>query len=90
MNGHKYSYVPSLLKPPSISLIIQPPLRCQRALNLGALGLRSNSYYFVLHVVMYMFQCCSLKLSHPLLPHYVQNSVLYVILTLLRACITSS
>ena len=42
------------------------PLGCPRALTLGSLHLTSYSHWLsVLHMVMYMFQCYSLKLSHP-------------------------
>ena len=62
---HKYTCVPpivNLLQPPSPPI----PLGCSQALALGALlhalSLRWSS---ILHMVMYMFQCYSLKSSHP-------------------------
>ena len=45
------------------------PLGCHTAPALSALHHASNSHWLcILHMVMYMFQCCSLKWSHPLLP----------------------
>ena len=45
------------------------PLGCHRALDLGSLQHTANSYWLsILHLVMYMFQCSSLKSSHILLP----------------------
>ena len=45
------------------------PPRCHRALALGALHHTLNSHWFsIFHMVIYMFQCYSLKSSHPLLP----------------------
>ena len=42
------------------------PLDCPRALSLGALLHALNLYWpSILHRVMYMFQCYSLKSSHP-------------------------
>ena len=44
------------------------PLDYHRALALGALCHTSNLHWLsILHMVMYMFQCFSLKSSHPLL-----------------------
>ena len=51
---------PSLLPPHPI------PLGCPRAPALSAL-LQASNWSSVLHMVMYMFQCYSLKSSHPLL-----------------------
>ena len=56
-------------------LVSLPPLHpippgCHRAPALGALALphTSNSHWLsILHMVTYMFQCCSLKSSHRLL-----------------------
>ena len=47
------------------------PLGCPTALALSALLHASNLHWsFILHMVVYMFQCYSLKSSHPgLLPH---------------------
>ena len=63
----RYACVPSVLKPlppPSTSY----PSRLFRAPALGALLHASNSHWLsILHMVMYMFQCYSLKSSHPLL-----------------------
>ena len=42
---------------------------CHRAPALGALHHTSNSHWLsILDMVMYIFQCYSLKSSHPLLP----------------------
>ena len=55
------------------------PLGYHRALALGFLCHTSNAHLLpILHMVMCMFQCYSLKSSHPLLLHCVQKSVLYV------------
>ena len=64
----RYTCVPSILNLPS-HLPPQPiPPGCQRALALGALYHTSNSHWLsVLHMVIYMFQCYSLKSSYPLL-----------------------
>jgi len=44
------------------------PLGCPRALALGALFHTSNLHWpSVLHMIVYMFQCYSLKSSHPCL-----------------------
>ena len=57
-----YPEAPSHLPPQTI------PLGCPRAPALGALLHASNLHWAsILHTVMYMFQCYSLKLSHPLL-----------------------
>jgi len=47
------------------------PLGCPRALAVSALLHASNLHWSsILHMVIYMFQCYSLKSSHPrLLPH---------------------
>ena len=45
------------------------PLGCHRAPGLRSLRRRANSHWLsILHMVMYMFPCCSLNSSHPLLP----------------------
>ena len=57
------SQTPSHLPPHPI------PLGCQKTLVWCALHYTSNSHWLcILHTVMYMFQCYSLKSSHPLLP----------------------
>ena len=68
--GHKRTCVPSLPNPPANNPTHLPPHAippgCQsthRAWSLGA-----NSHWLsVLHMVTYIFQCYSLKSSHPLL-----------------------
>ena len=66
--GHRYTCVHPHLKPHSLPTPI--PLGCLRAPVLGVLLHASNLHWSsILHTVMYMFQCYSLKLSHPgLLP----------------------
>ena len=53
--------------PPALDIPPQPtPVGCHKALTLGSLHLTSYSHWLsVLHMVMYVFQCYSLKLSHP-------------------------
>ena len=65
--GHRYTCIPSVLNPfPPPSHPIPPG--CPRALALGAPHHTSNLQWLsILHMVMYMFQCYSPKLSHPLL-----------------------
>ena len=62
---------PPILKPPPTSLPYPIPLGCPRAPALSALLHSSNLYWSsILHMVIYMFQCCSFTSSHPcLLPH---------------------
>ena len=56
------SWTPSNLPPQPL------PLGCHKAPALGALLHVSNLHWSsILHMVMYMFQCCSLRSSHPLL-----------------------
>ena len=39
----------------------------------------TNSHWLsILHMVIYMFPCCSLNSSHPLFPHCVHTSAVYV------------
>ena len=65
--GH--TWIPSLLK---LFLVLPPhPIApgCHRAPSLGSLHHTSKSHWlYVLHMAIYMFQCCSLKSSHPLQP----------------------
>ena len=72
-----HSEPPSHLPPHPISL------DCPRAPVLSALLHTSNlNWSSILHMVIYMFQCCSLKSSHPrLLPH-TQKPVLYICVSL--------
>ena len=59
------------------------PLGCPRAPVLGALLHASNLHWpFNLHMVIYMLQCYFLKSPHPHLLPLVQNSVLYVCVSL--------
>ena len=67
------------LKSPSHLFHHPIPLGYHRALALGSLCHTSNSHLLpILHMVIYIFQCYSLKSSHPLLLHCVQKSVIYV------------
>ena len=60
--------VPCILNSPSHLPLYPAPLGCHRALALGALCHTANVHWLsILHMVMYMFQCCSLRSSHPLL-----------------------
>ena len=63
-SSHRYTCVSPILNPPPHPI----PLDCPRALALGTLLHASNSHWLsILHAVMYMFQCCSLKSCYPLL-----------------------
>ena len=64
------------------------PLGCPRAQALGTLLHGSNLHWSsVLHTVMYMFQCYSLKTSHPcLLPLSPTVCSLYLCLLCCPAC----
>ena len=69
---------PYILNPyPSLSPHLIPP-GYHRTLALGALLHTSNSHWSsILHMVVCMFPCCSLKSSHLLLLHWVWKSVLF-------------
>ena len=75
---HRYTCVPhpephSHLPPHRI------PLGCCSAPALSALFHAPNlDWSSISHLVIYMFQCCSLILSHPLLLHRIQKCVLYI------------
>ena len=61
------------MSPPSRTSLPPPTLShpggCHRALALGSLRHRADSHWLcILHMVMYMSQCYSLKSSHPILP----------------------
>ena len=64
------------------------PLGCPRAPALSALLHASNLYWSsILHTVIYMFQCYSLKSSHPrLLPHSPKVCSLHLCLFCCPAC----
>ena len=68
------SGTPSLLPPHPV------PLGCSRALALSVLLHASNlDWSSVLHIVIYMFRCYSLKSSYPRLPPHSQKlSILYI------------
>ena len=67
---------------PHTSLPIPSPLGCARAPALGALFHASNlDWSSISHMVIYMFQCYSLKSSHPhLLPQSPKVCSLYLCL----------
>ena len=74
---------------PSSHLPLHPiPLGCPRALALGPLLHEWNLHCSsVLHMVMYMFQCYSLKLPHPcLLPLSPKVCSLHLCLLCCPAC----
>ena len=77
------SYHPELHLPP-----YPIPLGCPQAPALSALIHASNLHWSsILHVVMYMFQCYSLKLSHPrLLPLSPNVCSLHLCLFCCPAC----
>ena len=65
--SHRHTCVPSVLNLPSASFPI-PSFQVVRVPALDALHHTSNSHWSsILHMLMYMFQCYSLNLSHPLL-----------------------
>ena len=67
------------------------PLSCPRAPALSALLHALNVHWLsVLHMVIYMFQCYSLKLSHPSFLYIVQKSVLYICVSFAALHIGSS
>ena len=64
--SHRHTCVPSVLNLPSASFPI-PSFQVVRVPALDALHHTSNSHWSsILHMLMYMFQCYSLKSSHPL------------------------
>ena len=63
------------------------PLGCPRAPDLGALLHALKLYWsFILHVVMYLLQWCSLKPSHPCLLLLSPKSALHMCLLCCPAC----
>ena len=80
--SHHHPETPSHFPPHPI------PLGCLRAPALGALLHASNLHWSsVLHMVMYMFQWHSIKLSHPLLlPLNPKVCSLYLCLLCCPAC----
>ena len=66
-------------EPPSKLPPYPIPLDCPTALAFSALLHASNLHWLsILHVVIYMFQCYSLKSFTLTCSHIVQKSVLYV------------
>ena len=85
--GHRYAYVPHPERPSHLPT--HPiPLGCPRAPTLGApLHALNVPWSSILHMVTYMFQCSSLKSSHPpLLPLNIKVFSLYLCLFCLPAC----
>ena len=80
--SHHHPETPSHFPPHPI------PLGCLRAPALGALLHASNLHWSsILHMVMYMSQCCSLKSSHPrLLPLSPKACSLHLCLLCCPAC----
>ena len=69
------------LCPESPSHILPHPIPpdCHRAPALGALSHTLDFHWLsILHMVMYMFQCNSLKLSHPLLLPLSPKSLFFI------------
>ena len=65
--SHRYTYVPSLLNLPPLSP--SQPSRLSQSTGLSSLSHTANFHWLcVLHMVLYMFPCCSLRSAHPLLP----------------------
>ena len=65
--SHMSAHVSHHPEPPSHLLPHSIPLGCHRAPALNALLHASNLHWLsILHMVIYMFQCYSLKSSHPL------------------------
>ena len=87
--GHDWHNLAAEAAPPFWTLFHLPPhqisLGCSRALALGALlCARPCTDHSVLHMVIYMFQCYSLKSSHPhLLPLSPKVCSLHLCLPLL-------
>ena len=63
----RYTYNPFPLETPSHLCPLPTPSHCHRALASQHHTLNSH-WLSILHMVIYMFQCYSLKSSHPLLP----------------------
>ena len=85
MNRPEVYMCPPILNPLPLHPI---PLDCPRALALGALLHASNlDWSSILHMVIYMFQCYSLKSSHPrLLPQSPKVCSLRLCLFCCPAC----
>ena len=67
--SHRYAYVPCLLNLPPASHPIHPTPGCHREPDLSSLcHVAHFQWLFVLHMVIYVFACYSLNLSHLLLP----------------------
>ena len=85
--SHSYTYVLSLL-----SLSIASHLsRLSQNTELSPLKHTANSHWLsVSHMVMHMFQCCSLYSSPLAFPHCVHKSLLYVCISIAALKIGSS
>ena len=70
---------PLPLEPPYPLPPCSTTVGCHRALALGSLLYTANYRWLsILHMVIYMFQCSSLKSSHPLILPLCPKSVLYI------------
>ena len=88
---HQHESAIGILCPPERFSHLPPhpiPLGCHGALALGSLHHGSNSHWpSILHIVMCMFQCYSLKSSHPPLPPLCPKvSSLHLCLLCCSAC----
>ena len=88
--GRKYTYALFLLNLPPLHTPSLPS-RSSQSTELSSLCYTATCHWLsILHMVMDMFQCLSLNLSHPLLPQCVHKSVLYVCITVPALYIGSS
>ena len=99
--NHRCTYFPFLLTfPPTSHSILPPPAAPRPApprptnrehqIWTASLGTGNSLQISVLYVVMHMFQCCSLSLSHPLLPPVSTNLFSYVCMSITPLKIGSS
>ena len=85
--SHPWVHVSPCPEPPSNLPPHPVPLGCPRAPALSALLHASNLRWSSSHMVIYMFQCYSLILSHPcLLPHSQKVCSLHQCLFCCLAC----
>ena len=84
--SHIYTYIPSLLKHPPISLPISTPRLIQRPCFSFLSHTAKSCWLSILHMIIWnrfpcfqKFPCCSFHTSHPLLPSpHVHKSILCV------------
>ena len=65
--SHRYSHVPFLLEAPSHLVPHHAPLGCHGTLGWALFHTPNSHLLSILHMVMYIFPCYSLNLSHSLL-----------------------